>query len=201
MATYNAAAVSDAAIGFERPITLQQGRALRDNPLAIVEGAVNAPKVQRFALEDDGFIQSVTAPTAASWETVTGLAQLKQLGIKGGASVSGVTSSRSVIFQLSNDNGATWGSNQTLIGLVSTNASDFANTAYDAVLDLDTGTFRGLQFVSSRVGGVSETNVNVSAINSTFTIPAGGANAIRFQVSLAMSNNFLLYRVSGRQTF
>lgn len=43
MPTYNAAAVSDATIAFQKPITLQQGRALRDNPLAAFEGAVSAP--------------------------------------------------------------------------------------------------------------------------------------------------------------
>lgn len=47
MATYNAAAVSDTAIGFQKPITLQQGRALRDNPLAISEGdSTGAPYMQ-----------------------------------------------------------------------------------------------------------------------------------------------------------
>lgn len=43
MPTYNSAAVSDTTIAFEKPITLQQGRALRDNPLAVLEGATNAP--------------------------------------------------------------------------------------------------------------------------------------------------------------
>lgn len=46
MATYNSAAVSNTAIGFQKPITLQQGRALRDNPIAITEGETNAPYVQ-----------------------------------------------------------------------------------------------------------------------------------------------------------
>lgn len=43
MPTYNSATVSDTTIAFEKPITLQQGRALRDNPLAVLEGASNAP--------------------------------------------------------------------------------------------------------------------------------------------------------------
>lgn len=41
--TYNAGAVSDTAIAFQKPITLQQGRALRDNPLAVFEGDPSAP--------------------------------------------------------------------------------------------------------------------------------------------------------------
>lgn len=38
MTTYNAAAVSDATIAFQKPITLQQGRALRDNAISMIEG-------------------------------------------------------------------------------------------------------------------------------------------------------------------
>ena len=37
MATYNAGAVSDAVIAYQKPITLQQGRGLRDNPVASFE--------------------------------------------------------------------------------------------------------------------------------------------------------------------
>ena len=44
MATYNAAAVADAAISHKKGISLQTGRALRDNPIAISEGASGAPR-------------------------------------------------------------------------------------------------------------------------------------------------------------
>ena len=50
MATYNASAVADSVIGFQKPITLQQGRALRDNPIATAEGQTNAPRVEGKAL-------------------------------------------------------------------------------------------------------------------------------------------------------
>lgn len=43
MTTYNEAAVSDASIAFQKPITLQQGRALRNNPIAGFEGANGSP--------------------------------------------------------------------------------------------------------------------------------------------------------------
>lgn len=43
MTTYNDAAVSDASIAFQKPITLQQGRALRNNPIAGFEGANGSP--------------------------------------------------------------------------------------------------------------------------------------------------------------
>lgn len=43
MTTYNGTAVADTTIAFQKGITLQQGRALRDNPIAIAEGSVGAP--------------------------------------------------------------------------------------------------------------------------------------------------------------
>jgi len=46
MATWNFAAVADAVIAFKKGITLQQGRALRDNQIAIAEGAAGAPRVK-----------------------------------------------------------------------------------------------------------------------------------------------------------
>lgn len=46
MPTYNAGAVADTVIAYQKPITLQQGRGLRDNPLAIAEASSGAPVVQ-----------------------------------------------------------------------------------------------------------------------------------------------------------
>ncbi len=48
MPTYNAAAVSDSAIAYEKPVLLQQGRALRDNPIAQSQGAAGAPYDHHF---------------------------------------------------------------------------------------------------------------------------------------------------------
>lgn len=80
MPTYNGSAVSDAVIAFRKPITLQQGRALRDNPLAVAEGAANAPYVatewhpydgalvgdgntgEIWSLASDGIVASVETP-------------------------------------------------------------------------------------------------------------------------------------------
>jgi len=43
MATYNSAAVTNSVIAYQKPITLQQGRALRDNPLSIAEADGTVP--------------------------------------------------------------------------------------------------------------------------------------------------------------
>ena len=51
MAVYNYAAVADATVAFEKGITLQQGRALRDNPIALAGGAADAPRISIRALD------------------------------------------------------------------------------------------------------------------------------------------------------
>jgi hypothetical protein len=52
MTTYNAAAVADSVIAHKKGITLQTGRALRDNPIALAEGATGAPRIQLGALAE-----------------------------------------------------------------------------------------------------------------------------------------------------
>lgn len=54
MPTYNAAAVSDAAVAFRKPITLQFGRGTRDNLLATAEGSTDAPYMQSHWHPYDG---------------------------------------------------------------------------------------------------------------------------------------------------
>lgn len=48
---YSADAVSNTAIAFQKPITLQQGRALRDNPLEMFSGGAGAPRLQFEAMD------------------------------------------------------------------------------------------------------------------------------------------------------
>lgn len=48
---YNSSAVSNTAIAFQKPITLQQGRALRDNPLEMFLGGAGAPRLQFEAMD------------------------------------------------------------------------------------------------------------------------------------------------------
>lgn len=43
MTTYNSSAVTDAVIAYQKPVTLQQGRALRNNPIAIAEADASVP--------------------------------------------------------------------------------------------------------------------------------------------------------------
>lgn len=45
MASFDLSKLVDAVLAHKRGITLQQGRALRDNPIAIAEGAAGAPSI------------------------------------------------------------------------------------------------------------------------------------------------------------
>lgn len=76
----------DSVISHEKPITLQQGRALRDNPLAMAEGAAGAPYLRHWRPYDSiavgdghtgliydaavhGVVASVTSPDFESgWD-------------------------------------------------------------------------------------------------------------------------------------
>ena len=109
MTTFNASAVSDTAIGFEKPITLQQGRALRDNPIAISEGSTGAHKIQGRALGNFWPLFS----SAGAGVGLTDLDRMTNFRVDV-ALGAGVTSS-TVQIRLSNDNGATFGSWQTMI--------------------------------------------------------------------------------------
>ena len=51
MTTYSASAVSNTVIDYKKAITLQLLRALRDNPIALAEGASGAPRIAFEALD------------------------------------------------------------------------------------------------------------------------------------------------------
>lgn len=72
MATYNAAAVTNAVIAFKKALTLQMLRALRDNTLAIIEGAAGAPRIagqQGPAVQTGGLTdQCVTGAKLADYD-------------------------------------------------------------------------------------------------------------------------------------
>ncbi len=60
MPTYDAATVADAALAHKKGMTLQQGRALRDNPIAMAERAAGAPKILGVPYDFQEFLASGT---------------------------------------------------------------------------------------------------------------------------------------------
>lgn len=51
MATYDDSSLSNAQLSHKSPLTIQKARALRDNPVAMFEGAPGAPRLELPALE------------------------------------------------------------------------------------------------------------------------------------------------------
>lgn len=166
--TYNAAAVSDTAIAFKKPITLQQGRALRDNLLAVSDGMAGAPKVKGKAL--DVFLGILTFSSGKA--QYTGLDRVKI--INGDFNATGLNTSPVFIqARFSSNNGATWGAWQNVV-VITNGTSDRAYGRF--YLDLESGscwanaiTFYGTGALSSRL--------NTSY--STLTVPSN-CNAVQF---------------------
>lgn len=157
--------ITDAQVDPDAPLTSELAYAWRDNPIAIAEGAVGAPRVQWRAWEKS-FIAAVssalTTPVA-----VTGIGDVGMLYLDINANSS--SGSPSINIGFSNDGGSTWGANQTLsFGTVIT-----AGVNYRIYLNLQTGKCDGAYV---------QTNGTYAIINTTFTVPSN-CNAIRFSGS------------------
>lgn len=159
MATYNFAAVANAVIAFKKGITLQMLRAMRDNPIAMAEGAPGAPKVQGVALGgiSMGYINA-SAPTPSGYidcdrfETIVGFGYI----------FAGAATSLEVRY--SDNNGSSYGSYQTVIGSIGA-----GNHYFNARLNLRTGVVFAIS--NSGLGG-----------GGTHTVPAN-CNAFQMRVT------------------
>ena len=134
--------------------------ALRDNPIAIAEGAAGAPRVQGVAL-DKVFLGALFSTnlntTPVGFIDLGGILGISLVGVVQGTTVG------SLDIQYSTDNGATFGSSQTLY-------SPSTPIIGGGHLDFTTGEFR--------FTGSSETGSLQSTSRAT-TVPAG-INALRF---------------------
>ena len=99
MTTYDASAVSDTVIAHKKGITLQQGRALRDNPIAISEGSEDAPKIYGAAF-GPGYWLGFRTASPAEYVDVD-LSNTRWLRIEAKSGVTGIAQS--------DDGGVTWG--------------------------------------------------------------------------------------------
>lgn len=150
-------------------------QALRDNPVAIAEGATGAPRVQGIALSSV-YLGNVhfTAPTTtgilANLDNVKFLRFIMNAGNTSGAS-------RTFGIAFSNDGGATFGANQ---GLFTTTGA--GRSGYEYILDLETGQ-------------LDEASTNDT---TTLTVPTN-VNAVRFYASgTGCTLNILPFIVGGR---
>jgi hypothetical protein len=137
--------------------------ALRDNPIAIAEGAPGAPRVASKAL--GGVILPVFSQTLANWAGLVNLADFRELAIyaKGGGTTGGFAADVLQI-RFSTDNGATWGTAQSLLSIA---ASSTYNDYFILRIDISTG-------ASTRFFGSSVSS-------GTITIPSGTVNGVQLR--------------------
>jgi hypothetical protein len=122
MADYNA--ILDTQIEPDAPLTAQLAGQFRDNPIAIAEGAENAPKVQGAAV--DLFLGSVEAGRGATESvTITDIERVQTV-IVHGAGLGGSGEVASATYQISSNNGASFGGAVSIYSGAAAGAGGFA---------------------------------------------------------------------------
>ena len=175
MTTYTA--ITNGEIDQDSPVTQPLLTALRDNPIAIAEGASGAPKVQGQALDNVflGFFEasgsSGSFSSAIPFDT-----QAKSLFIHDLQAPATSPYNRTIQARFSTDGGSTWGSAQNI------SSSSQSAIALSGEIDLEDGT------TSGRV------------ITGTLTVPSG-ANAISIGFTISSgttSFSFFAFLFGGK---
>ena len=147
----------------DKPILGSTGMALRDNPIAISEGAPGAPRIAHRALTSLYLGGSNGSGSGYSF-TLTGT---ENLGVIDGEIDWALPPGAEIVFQASTDGGSTWGSQQVML-------STGPGTSRRMMINLLTGEWR--------------VHPNLSG---TFTIPSG-CNAIRLKPDSGASGSTTL---------
>jgi hypothetical protein len=156
---YNPAAVSDAVIAYGKPMTLQQGRALRDIPIAIAEGTPGAVKIAQRIVG-----------AAGSTITFTGLGDYSgfiadfqyQAGI-GGSPTADLTVSFS-------DDGTTFYGAHVISAVA-------AGGSGKIWVDFATGNYGKIGGLAHATGTISGASLSIVAVRFVATASGGGGNA------------------------
>jgi len=144
--------------------------ALRDNPVAIAEGATGAPRVRSKALQVALGLLTVTGPAGMGFTGLDG-----ESLIRADIASSGGTYNETLRARYSNDNGATWGSWQTI-----TTFADVVSYFGVLTLNLQTGAYSVYGFG----------NANVMIVSGTHTVPSA-ANAFQLSLYAAFTGRML----------
>lgn len=174
--------VLDSAQDPDAPVTSEWGYAMRDNPIAIAEGAAGAPKVQGRALSTYVGRLLVNSATPVGF---TNLSRHKRLLIMVGGGLTQATGNYQIYARFSNNAGSTWGSSQvmTVSSIVSPNSTNGSIT-----VDINTGDY----FMSLVSGSVFNNTTG------TLVVPTG-TNGIQFSLNGASTGGvvFEVFSMSG----
>ena len=171
--------IPDGDVDQDSPVTQPLLTALRDNPIAIAEGAAGAPKIA------DKVVVGVGTTT------LSGLDDFGGLFLIGGAretnASASATSTIEFTIEFSTDDGATFSSPQTIesvsqSGDTSIGSGSQISLYIDLYVDFDTGAYTG---VSSGAGGILINSIGLrrsfcDAVSGTVTGMSGSVTDIRF---------------------
>ena len=138
MTTYTA--IANSAIDQDSPVTQPLMTALRDNPIAITEGASGAPRVQPEALALYYVSGSATRSTSGSSAVVevTDLDNVDYVLLTGSILVTSASALGSVVCAVSTDNGATYGSEVTAFSVQGT-SQNYESSGFGWIADVSGG--------------------------------------------------------------
>ena len=171
--------ITDSQVDPDAPLTSELAYAWRDNPVAIAEGAVGAPKVEPQALLAPSASLIVLAGTNLG--AFTGLDRIKCVEFVW--AVAAGTGSVNLNIAFSNDGGSSWGGTQTVLGTPFTSNQ---GGLVMGLVDLETGA-SAHQLVSGTEG---------RGANKALTVPAD-CNAVMFGSSLSRANAIRLRPIGG----
>lgn len=155
MTTYNASAVDDAVISHKKGITLQQGRALRDNPIAMFEGAAGAPRLATKTKSLDLGINSTGILTGFDDWT----------GLFGWGSFENISGAINRLIEISIGDATTFATASTLVDI---NANSSGHVFF--FLDIASGLLKSSYF-----------DGDVERGYTTLALPAGDVTRIQFE--------------------
>ena len=161
------------------PLTSELVKQLRDNPIAIAEGAEGAPRVAQIGIEPALFIGSNGAfGTSATGFTDLNTNSIVRADYSGGMNTAGISrlTTGNVQVRASNDNGSTWSGFQSL---------EPAGRGTSGCLFLNTNTgIAQYQSMSMRYADVAEVNSSTGfAERSTINFSRENINAVQFRYS------------------
>jgi len=168
--------ITDTQLDPDAPLTSQLAYAgMRDNLIAVTEGAAGAPRVQAVGLQT-GYLANIVV-SGPSPVNVLDIGSVKRVRLNTGVAFTSTSGLSNFQVRFSADNGVNWGSYQTLFA---TQAIGSVATAGGVSVEIDTET--GAFFAA----GVYAGSGGGQTVNSTgtLTVPSN-VNAISFRMSVA----------------
>lgn len=133
-------AISDSQLDPKAPVTSELMNALRDNPIALAEGATGAPIIQPEAISLYYGSGSATRSSSGSSAVieVTDLDNVDYVLLTGSILVTSATARGSVVYAVSTDNGATYGSEVTAFSVQGT-SEGYESSGFGWIADVSGG--------------------------------------------------------------